>query len=161
MRKTDGLEIDQNLAFQRREWRVQRFGWWLLTAFVVAAALGLFGGGVLSRAEARSPDGALSIRYERFVRVGAVMRLTVEATGPDRREVVISREYFEGLRIDRITPEPASLEVGRDDVRLTFSGGAADGLTVIIDCEPLHFGRAHAAFRAGSAVARFTQLTYF
>jgi uncharacterized membrane protein YcaP (DUF421 family) len=40
-----GLQIDQDLEFQRREWRLQHVAWWGLTAFVVAGLAGLFGVG--------------------------------------------------------------------------------------------------------------------
>ena len=162
MRETDGLEIDQNLAFQRREWRVQRLGWGLLGAFVLAAALGLFGNGVLSRAEIHAADAALSIRYERFIRAGAPTRLTVLVRGPGPLELHMSRDYFDRLTIDRITPEPASLDVGSDEVRLTFRAGGTDTSTILIDAEPRRAGRYHGAFRVSSGpTVRFTQLAYF
>jgi hypothetical protein len=155
--------LGENLPFQRREWRVQRFAWWLLGAFVLAAALGLFGNGVLSHAEVRSPDGSLAIGYERFLRSGRTMRLVVEVSGTGALELHVNREYFENLKIDRITPEPESVAVGADDVRLTFAAGPAGGRTILFDAEPLHMGRYQAAFglAPGTAAVQFRQLVYF
>ena len=90
------LELDQDLGFQRREWSLQRIGWWALTGFVVVASLGLFGGGPLSRGRVGDPGAAVWIEYERFVRVGARARLYVHfdsaPTADDVREVRVNRE---------------------------------------------------------------------
>jgi hypothetical protein len=155
--------LGENLPFQRREWRVQRFAWWLLGAFVLAAALGLFGNGVLSHAEARSADGSLAIGYERFLRSGTAMRLVVQVTASGAVELHVNRTYFENLKIDRITPEPETVAVGTDDVRLTFAAGAPGGRIILFDAEPLHMGRYQAAFglTPGTAAVHFRQLVYF
>jgi hypothetical protein len=162
MRTGQGLQIDQDLAFQRREWRGQRLGWWLLSAFVVAAALGLFGSGVLSRAHARAPDHRLAVDYERFIRVGAPTRLAIRAAGSDRVELRVDRAWFESLAVQRITPEPAHLAIAGDTVYLTFTTGAQGECTVLLDVEPLHAGRYRTTVQVGGAQAvTLTQLAYF
>lgn len=52
IRRVGELEIEEDLDFQRRMWRLQQIGWALLVLVVVAALLGLFGKGPLSRAVA-------------------------------------------------------------------------------------------------------------
>jgi len=39
------LEIDEDLSFQRREWRVQRGGWVVMAVLILLALLGLTGRG--------------------------------------------------------------------------------------------------------------------
>jgi hypothetical protein len=163
------LEIKQDLVFQRREWAVQRIGWWILTAFVVAALLGLFGGGPLSSARAGHPDAPLRVEYERFVRVGAPTRLTLRGnmTGLTPRSGLrlrIRRDYFEAFRVERIAPEPASIAIGDEEVDLHFGADAVgSGLfTIIFEIEPVEPGLQGAAFRVNDAAGvTFRQLTYF
>jgi len=44
-REAGDLEVAENLAFQRRAWKVQRAGWVAMALLVGAALAGLFGGG--------------------------------------------------------------------------------------------------------------------
>src|SRR5919106_6001727 len=61
----ESLQIDQDLAYQQREWLVERVGWIVMLLLIVAAAAGIFGNGVLSRASV-SDGKQLRIEYERF-----------------------------------------------------------------------------------------------
>jgi hypothetical protein len=61
------MEVNADIEFQRRVWRVQRIGWLIIAAVIVAALLGVFGGGPLSRAAVQG-DG-LRLEYERFARL--------------------------------------------------------------------------------------------
>lgn len=165
--KDRGLELKQDLAFQRREWRVQRMGWWVLAAFVVAASLGLFGGGPLSAAQAGVPGAPLWIEYERFVRVGAPTRISLHAgvaASSNGIRLRIRRSYFEALKIERMVPEPAAVAVGESDVTMRFDSVASGSpfFTVILDVEPLRAGRHQAAFDVdGAGGVSFAQLAYF
>lgn len=159
------LQINQDLVFQRREWRVQRIGWWVLCAFVLAAALGLFGNGPLSRAQAGDPGSPLRADYQRFVRVGAPARVTIHGTtggsGQDW-QLRLSRPYFDGVRLEHVTPEPAGFDIGENDIVLHFTAqSASPRFTVILDLESLQAGRQQATFRAGAATLTFTQFSYF
>lgn len=157
------LQINHDPSFQRREWAVQRFGWYALTIFVIAAALGLFGSGPLSRA--RAGDDHLNVEYERFVRRGAPTRLRISSgTSPGTRpELRIAEPYFDDVRIHAIVPEPEGIERGDGQVTLHFGRDGGEGaLTVTIDLDPGRAGR-HAVTIGNStgAEVRFTQFAYF
>ncbi len=169
MTRYGDLQIEQDPTFQQREWRVQRIGWWLLAGFVVAAALGLFGGGPLSRAQAGERGAPLWIEYERFTKVGAPTRLLVHAQaaphdGSWGLDLRVARPYFDAMEITRMVPQPASVEVGAELVRLWFAAPSAraEPLTVILDVQPRTIGW-HRAVWAGAQGARvsFVQLAYF
>lgn len=165
----DQLQIDQDLAFQRHEWKAQRVGWWALTAFVLAATLGVFGKGPLSHARAGTPGAPLWVDYDRFVRVGSGTRIVVNGQaaahgGADSVFVVrMNRQYFDGIRIEQLSPQPISMTVGADVVDLHFAGAAAGTrVTVVLDVEPLRAGRSHARFTtARGEHVSFTQFAYF
>ena len=163
-KKARELEIDQDLAFQRREWTIQRAGWWLMLAFVVAAATGLFGGGFLSQATAGEPDGPLWVEYERFDRQGRVSRTQIHVRPPAGPgfQLRLNRDYFDAIRVERLTPEPETLEVGPSEVVFHFNlPTGATPFTLVIDAEPLSFGWHAATISSAGAVVTFSQLTYF
>ena len=63
-----GLEVHEDMRLVRRSWVVQRIGWGVMAALLLAALLGLFGTGPLSRATATAPGGAVTLDYDRFGR---------------------------------------------------------------------------------------------
>lgn len=161
-KKQGGLQIDQDLGFQRREWVLQRVGWWVLTTFVVAALFGVFGGGLLSSATAGREGSALWIDYERFVRVGTTSRILVhfgEATAA--RELRINRDFFESLRVEQIVPEPERTVIGATEVTMVFPA-SADSALVILDVQRVKFGTRSARISTGHAqTPEFRQFAYF
>ena len=156
-------DLKEDLTFQRREWRMQHVGWWALTAFVLGATLGLFGKGPLSHAVAGSHEGPLWLEYDRFVRVGTVSRIAIHGTAPSPAlDLRLSREFLDANRIERITPPPASVEIGPSETRLRFSREAAGPFTILLDVQPLRGWRNRAwVAAAGGAPLRFTQFAYF
>lgn len=116
------LEISQDLTFQRRSWAVQRCGWVLLALFILAALLGLFGPGPLSRAMAGQQDGPLWAEYHRFWRLQSPMSLRLhfgpDATRHGQVRVWLSRSYLEAMSVQHVTPQPQRVEAGPE--RLTY-----------------------------------------
>ena len=68
------LELATDDAFQQIEWRIQRIGWLVWAMLLLAALLGLTGSGWLSGAEVTSDDGAVTVKYDRFLQVNATDR---------------------------------------------------------------------------------------
>jgi hypothetical protein len=134
------LEIDQDLRFQKREWAFERVSWVVMILFVLAGLLGLLGRGPMSHRTAASPDGMVTVEYERFVNHRAATRLTVrvpgEVTVGGTFRLVINQDYLQGVQVQQITPTPDSTEAGEG--RQVFAFRAADPgrpTTVVIHLE--------------------------
>lgn len=137
------LEIEEDMAFQRRNWAVERIGWAAMVLLVLAAALGAFGAGPLSATTARLPDGALAVTYERLHRRSATSTIKVEVARGGAREgdvaVDIDRAFAESFRITEIRPPPLESAALSDGMRFRFK--AAAGAPVAI-----YFHVTHEAF---------------
>ena len=122
-RRADGLEIDEDLAFARRSWRVQRASWVGMGVVVVLALAGLLGSGPLSR-HAVSLPGLLRVEYQRFTRYEAPQTLTVRlepaATQTAEARVWIDRRYLDDARVEAVTPPPARVEAAGDRLVYAF-----------------------------------------
>lgn len=126
-KRVGSLEVDQDLAFQEKEWKIERAGWVVMAAIILLALVGLFGGGPVSTTEQGGSDG-FQIRYERFERQMRPSRLMLSlpppAAGEAETQFWIDRDYLEKVQIEGVSPEPDSVEVGPD--RLFFTVKVVD-----------------------------------
>lgn len=162
-----GLEIGQDLRFQRRQWRIQRAGWVGIALVLVLALLGLFGNGVLSKAQVAGPS--LEIRYERFLRENAPTQLDVtvlaDAANAGEIRIAIDRQYLDAFRIEDVLPRPQRVESAPQGVVFVFATGSqAARLRVTFHATAIDAGRHTGAVRvlhgATSPWVKFDQLIY-
>jgi hypothetical protein len=139
------LEIDQDLEFQGRSWTVQRIGWIVMPLLVLAALFGLLGPGPLSSATAGSEAGPLWLEYDRLghwerpttlqLHLGA----NVAAEGLVR--VWLDSAYVEKMQIERVTPQPESVELAANRLIYTFQiAEPGQPATISFDLKPEKFG---------------------
>lgn len=150
------MEVNANIEFQRRAWVAQRVGWLVIAAIIVAALLGIFGGGPLSRAAVEG-DG-LRLEYERFARLQQPTRLRLALSKTAPSEVALKRGYLESFRIEQITPEPCEIEASGEWLVYRFSGSGTSA--VIFHLMPEEFGSAAGAARADGNPLAFRQFIY-
>jgi hypothetical protein len=141
-RKRRELEIDEDLEFQKKEWRAQRVGFLLLVAFVLAALLGVTGmGGPLSNGTAGQQDGPVFVEYERFVRRGAMSTIRLHLrTAPGTVRFWVSAAYFEQVRVESVAPHPQTVSADANRRVYTIQAGSPD-VTVTLDVEHQSAGR--------------------
>lgn len=159
-----GLEIDQDLAFERRDWTAERAGWVVMGVLAAAALAGLLGPGPLARRSAEASGGALRVEYERFARAQAPTDVTVHvrSAGGEALRVSVDRAYLDAVVVERVQPEPVRTEGAPD--RVTFVFPVRDPrapASVRLRVEPQRFGR-HAARIGveGAGEIAFRQLVY-
>lgn len=160
------FEIDQDLRFQDREWKIQRLGWVAILLLVVLALLGLFGTGPLSTATASDADGPLSVDYQRFIRHGGRTTLTIRVGNDylagNEVEVSLTDTYLDGVEVQQITPQPQEVRAGDGELIYVF---AVEDMTqpfeVSFSLRPQHIGRlsGEASITDGPTVA-FDQISY-
>lgn len=78
-----GLELEDDMRFQHRLWRIERLGWLLMALLVVAAAAGL-GPGPLARTQASGER--LLVEYDRVARLDTATEIDLR-TGPGTTEL--------------------------------------------------------------------------
>lgn len=162
----DGLEIEEDLSFQRREWRIQTIAWFGLVALLVAALAGLVGPGPLSSTSRRA--SALEVRYLRFTRWQApeTLVVTIRRATPGPLQLTINRSYLDGVQVQQITPQPSGVKASGTNSVFTFdaqSTGAASDIT--FDLQPTSMGTIHGTFAlsapgGNASSVHLTQLIY-
>jgi hypothetical protein len=153
-------ELDAQLKFHQREWRIQRVGWVLVALFLALALGGLFGNGPLSRSHADSAAGR--VEYERFVRYGLSTDLVVRPTGSAQgvNRIQLDADYLEAFRVERITPEPASVRISGPHIVYEFAS-TAPSASISFHIRPQRLWRHTSAVSIdGGAPVEISQLTY-
>jgi hypothetical protein len=157
------LQIDEDLAFQRREWLAQRAGRIAVFLFVLAALLGFTGvGGPYAHGQAGTPDGAVRVDYERVVRRHASATLTLHLRGtPQQTRFWVSEPYARSINIEGISPEPQSVSVADGRYVYSVASGSSE-VAVVIHVEHLTAGIVNGEVGlVGGPAVRFRQVALF
>jgi len=112
------------MRFQRVSWRVQQTGWLLMFLALLAALLGAFSNGVLSRVSAIGAGGALRVDYESVYRNerAAWIELTIAGRpGAAERRVVLAYDLLERLTLEGTEPAALRQESHPDGLHLLFA----------------------------------------
>jgi hypothetical protein len=123
IRRVRDLDIDEDLAFERRSLIVERIGTGLMVVLLVAAMLGLLGSGPLSHATVRAEG--LIVDFQRFSRYESseTLRLHIDETATRDPEVRVwlDRRYLDDSRIESVLPVPVRVEGAADRVVYIFA----------------------------------------
>lgn len=140
------LQVDEDLTFQERAWRVERTGWVAAGVVILLAFFGLFGDGPLSNRVLRTPDGRLTVSVHRFERHRSPSAIVVRVQprqGEEAVQVWVSRDFAEDQRFETVHPEPDSVTVGEDRLVYEFRVGENERVVEIsFDVQPDGIGPA-------------------
>jgi hypothetical protein len=157
---TSAIEINDDPAFQRRQWRAERIGWALMAAIVLAALAGLFGNGPAARATAASGDGQVQIDFDRIVRRNAPSQLVLTLTpSDDEVRVEVPREYADRMGLRPLSPLPAqSLATAEGTVYWYSTGGSHGRVRMTFTLHPRTVGRTSAQLIVAERTVSVSQL---
>jgi hypothetical protein len=160
------LELHEDPSFQVTEWKVQRVGWVLWAAILMAGLLGLIGTGPLSSAEATAPDDSLTVVFQRFTRCRypTLVHVFVWPGPANSRElrIKLSPSLLGRMDIRRIEPEPIAQTIAADGIVYMFSReDELESAKVVFHVEFERFGRSQARIELlGHEPVFFGQFVY-
>lgn len=146
--KTTELQVNEDMDFQRLEWRIERVGWVILALLIIAALLGLLGNGFLSSSV--KTTGALNVEYDRFLHRNAPSSYRIHLKpGGTETAIHLGREFLDAAKLEQVVPQPSEVELANDGIQLHFrSRESAEGV-VTIPFEPQAMGLLHTRIRVG------------
>lgn len=146
MNSNNSLQLDDKMNLHRKEWRVQKIGWSILSLLLIAAALGLFGNGVLSETIVGNPGTNHWMRYQHFIRLEAPFTLEVHMTTSENKAAVLAipNDYLQVMNLEKMTPEPDQIQIKEGQVQYIFPGNGH--VQVNLQLKPSAFGRKESTF---------------
>lgn len=118
--------IRENMAFQLKIWRFERWGWYGLVAVVLMALLGVFSRGPISAREVQSTDRKVTVHYEIFHRSGSINPMKIAVSGRENAqvEVELSGDFLDGFSIETMQPDPIKAVSAGKGLRLWLQADA-------------------------------------
>jgi hypothetical protein len=118
------IEIGENLDFQRKWWRFENVVWVFFTIIIVLDLAGLFGRGPIAKAERRSADGTIDVKYERIERTDSPSILSIQfgpsAIQDGKIHLYVSQSLVKELGTQRVVPAPIETLIGDGGLTYTF-----------------------------------------
>jgi hypothetical protein len=150
------IQIEEDRAYQRREWRFERIGWGLMALVLLAGLLGLLGYGPLSRTQAGTP-GVLTVAYDRLQRSSAPTDYRFEAAPALARDGQLRLRFdnalLEEVEMNSILPEPQEVRSGAGYTEFVFAmdAGAGPPARIQFQFHPATFGHVRGRITADGA----------
>ncbi len=124
-RVNEEVSVGEDLQFQRKWWRFERFTWSLFALLIVLNLAGAFGRGPLAHYQLKASDGSIDVKYERIAREETPGLLDVQF-GPSviqngKIKLFISQSVVEELGNQRVIPAPETTAVGGGGLTYTFA----------------------------------------
>lgn len=154
--------IRDEIAFQRKSWRLERLGWFGLVLLMLLTLLGVFSKGPLSTRHISSADGTLHVEYQRFLRHGAHSRLIVTARSAPSGSAVLqfSAQLLEAFTLEGIHPEPQSSASRQGGLLLESRADAQGGVTLYLALRPEALGPVEHSISLNGQTVQFVQFIY-
>ena len=151
------LQLEEDIALAEKSWPIQRVGWGILFLFLIMAALGTCGTGILSSASQQ--QGNTTMEYERFARYGNAFELSFKMANVKEHSIIaIPQSYLEHMEIKTISPNPSQQVVEDGNHLFVFDGNGK--MEVSFFLEPEKAGKMETHIMAGHSRFSFTQLIY-
>jgi hypothetical protein len=121
----DEVAVGEDLEFQRKWWRFENAAWVIFTLIIVLDVSGLFGRGPLAKAQRRTADGTIDVKYERIERTDSPSIMTIQfgpsAIQDGKIHLYISNSLVKALGTQRVIPAPQDSLIGEGGLTYTFS----------------------------------------
>lgn len=151
------VEVDQDIPYQKKEWRVERFGWLLMLFFIGVSLAGFTGSGPVNSREIQ--DNPLTVTYKPYARNHSPTELEVQINNVDRSPVLIAfdKDFLKNYQIKNITPEPDKVITQGNKQIYLFDAQEVDASFYM---EPQTFGQKKGFIQYGDKKAEITQLIF-
>lgn len=162
MKRVGDLEIEEDIAYQRRFHVFQRVSWIVMALVLIAAFTGILGPGLTGPRSITSADSALEATYERTTNYqkDSMMSITVSDAAPGSVSIWMNRDLLDNIHIKQIIPEPERVMAAPGRVYFEFIQSQAGELEISFYFQPMKTGRLQAQAGHSDSELAFDQFIF-
>lgn len=159
------IHLEQDIAHQRREWKVERLGWAIMALVILLAFLGLFGGAGIFLTERKPMVGEANVflEYLRFIRnrSNSVLRIHFSPGkgAAASSQVWLDEDYMRKFQLEQIIPRPDRVEAVDDRLIFHFEGQPRT-VTFYLRADTMGSVHGNAGIGLGVNATSFSQFFY-
>lgn len=156
--KHGALQIEENMPFQERTWKIERVAWVLMALIILASVLGLISEGPIGKTRLGDPS-SLQIELHRFIHIDTPTRIHIRLVADGPYSVQFPYSYLSRAQVAKVVPEPDRVE-SSDGVVTYFFSGPQGRVDVHLDLQFRSRGPAKGFVQSEKAKVDFTQYVY-
>jgi hypothetical protein len=138
--REDGLQVDERRTFQRRFWTVERWAWIVFGLIIVAALVGVTGGGGYYEHKRIALPNA-DVDVPRVARWQTADDMSVKfTTGGQVHRLVLHRTFLDNFAIEQIQPRPERSYLTTDAQVMEFAAEGEPPHQAILHIRAVHPG---------------------
>ncbi len=120
----DEVSVGEDLQFQEKWWRFERFLWSFFLLVLLLDLAGVFGRGPVAHHELHASDNSIDIKYDRIARAETPaildVKLAPSVLHQGKIKLFVSQSFVEELGAQRVIPSPESTAIGGGGLTYTF-----------------------------------------
>jgi hypothetical protein len=159
--KDNEIEIEEDLKHQELAWKVKKTSYITIFALILAALLGLFGGGGLSNSE-KGDKNKTWISFEKFLHAGRPAEMEINFTREINSplSVFINNSFLKKIQIERIIPNPIEEKATADYTEFIFNSDKKPNTFIRWHYVPVKPGAAECVIRINTEKFNLQHLIY-
>ena len=130
-----GMELQEDLHLHEKGWIIQRIGWAVLFAVIIAGIIGVFGNGWVSYEKIAAKN--ITIKYDRFLRYRTETSYQLQSS-EHVRTISFPEEFLKNFEVVRFIPEPVENSSSQNNIKYSFNPG--DNRIITIYLTPQEYG---------------------
>lgn len=159
------LDIEEDVPFQERAWRVERVGWTVMALVIAAALAGVLGPGPFSKTELSDRSVKMKAEFNRFERYQSpvILKVRIDPAVVSGEEVplTLNRGFVDEVEMKHIDPEPERIETSGAHLNYYFAASSNSPAHITFHYEPNRFGKMPVELSAGQNIKLSFEQFYF
>ncbi|MEL4015648.1 hypothetical protein [Dryocola clanedunensis] len=145
--------VEEDMRWQVKEWKLEKWGGICLMLLVVLSLLGVFSDGWLSQTTSSNPAGTLLVEHQRVMRAQSDESFTLRVKSATGQPTVLTlgQDFMDNFQIQTLQPQPMITHASQHEMVLTWPANEGKEQALWLTAQPQSAGHFTSTFRLKGA----------
>ncbi|WP_455427151.1 hypothetical protein [Dryocola sp. LX212] len=145
--------VEEDMRWQIKEWKIEKWGGVGLMLLVLLALLGVFSDGWLSQTTSRNPAGTLLVEHQRVMRAQSDENFTIRISSSTGQPTILTlgQDFMDNFVIQTFQPQPLITHANQHEMVLTWPANEGKEQALWLTAQPQSAGYFTSTFRLKGA----------